>query len=290
MNKRNILVTGGNGQLGSELKELAQAYSNYHFIFTDVENLDICDHKVVTNFIDKNNINIIVNCAAYTAVDKAEEQFELADKINHLAVANFAQIARDKNIQLVHISTDYVFDGTNHKPYTEKDTPNPQSVYGQTKLDGELAMQRINPQNSLIIRTSWVYSKFGKNFVKTMLRLGKERDELSIVADQIGTPTHAADLAKAILTILPKIKNEAVEIFHYSNEGVCSWYDFAKAIFEIEDLNLKLKPIETFQYRTQAERPHYSVLSKAKIKETFQLELPFWKESLSIYFEKINTN
>lgn len=263
MNKRNILVTGGNGQLGSELKELAPAYSNYHFIFTDVENLDICDHKAVATFIDKNNIHTIINCAAYTAVDKAEEQFELADKINHLAVANFSQIARDKNIQLIHISTDYVFDGTNHKPYTEKDSPNPQSVYGQTKLDGELAMQQINPENSIIIRTSWVYSKFGNNFVKTMLRLGKERDQLSVVADQIGTPTNAADLAKAILTILPKIKNEDIEIFHYSNEGVCSWYDFAKAIFEISELPIEVNPIGTSQYPTLAKRPFFfSVVQK----------------------------
>lgn len=287
MNKRNILVTGGNGQLGSELKELAPAYSNYHFIFTDVENLDICDHKVVTNFIDKNNINIIVNCGAYTAVDKAEEQFELADKINHLAVANFAQIARDKNIQLVHISTDYVFDGTNHKPYIESDRPNPQSVYGQTKLDGELAMQRINPQNSLIIRTSWVYSKFGKNFVKTMLRLGKERDELSIVADQIGTPTHAADLARTILDILPKITNEVVEIFHYSNEGVCSWYDFANAIFEIQEVSIKVSSIESSKYPTPAKRPFYSVLNKSKIKENFALDISFWRDSLSSCLQEI---
>ena len=276
----NILVTGGNGQLGSELKELAPTYANYHFIFTDVENLDICDHKVVTNFIDKSNINTIINCAAFTAVDKAEEQFELADKINHLAVANFAQIAKDKNIQLVHISTDYVFDGTNHKPYIESDRPNPQSVYGKTKLDGELAMQQINPQNSLIIRTSWVYSKFGNNFVKTMLRLGKERDQLSVVVDQIGTPTHAADLAEAILTILPKIKNEVVEIFHYSNEGVCSWYDFANAIFEISEIDLKVTPIESKAYPTPAERPFYSVLNKTKIKEKFDLDIPYWKDSL----------
>jgi dTDP-4-dehydrorhamnose reductase len=290
MNKSNILVTGGNGQLGSELKELASTYVNYHFIFTDVENLDICDHKAVTTFIDKNNINTIINCAAYTAVDKAEDQFELADKINHLAVANFAQIAKDKNIQLVHISTDYVFDGMNHKPYTETDTPNPQSVYGQTKLDGELAMQLINPQNSIIIRTSWVYSKFGNNFVKTMLRLGSERDQLNVVADQIGTPTHAADLAEAILTILPKIKNEAVEIFHYSNEGVCSWYDFAKAIFEIQGLPIKVKPTESAQYPTPAKRPFYSVLNKTNIKEKYQLEVPYWKNSLGCCLQLITSS
>ena len=163
-----------------------------------------------------------------------------------MAVANFAQIAKDKNIKLIHISTDYVFDGTNHKPYVETDTPNPQSVYGQTKLDGELAMQQINPANSIIIRTSWVYSKFGNNFVKTMLRLAETRDEISVVADQIGSPTNAADLAEAILNILPQISNETVELFHYSNEGVCSWYDFAKAIFEIKEISIKVNPIEKY--------------------------------------------
>jgi len=286
----NILVTGGNGQLGSELKELAPAYANYHFIFTDVENLDICDHNAVATFIDKNNINTIINCAAYTAVDKAEEQFELADKINHLAVANFAQIAKDKNIQLVHISTDYVFDGTNHKPYTETDSPNPESVYGKTKLAGEQVMQYINPANSIIIRTSWVYSSYGNNFVKTMLRLGKEREELNVVVDQIGTPTHAADLAKAILTILPKIKNEAVEILHYSNEGVCSWFDFAKAIFKMQGLPVKVKPIESAEYPTPAKRPFYSVLNKTSIKEKYQLEVPYWKNSLDCCLKLITNS
>jgi dTDP-4-dehydrorhamnose reductase len=288
MNK--ILVTGGNGQLGSELKELAPKYTNYDFIFTDVENLDICNHKVVSTFIDENNINVIINCAAYTAVDKAEEQFELADKINHLAVANFAQIAKDRKIQLVHISTDYVFDGMNYKPYIESDSPNPQSVYGQTKLDGELAIQQINPQNSIIIRTSWVYSKFGNNFVKTMLRLGSERDELSVVADQIGTPTHAADLAKAIVSIIPQIKNEVVEVYHYANEGVCSWYDFANAIFEISVLPVKLKPIETSQYPTPAERPFFSVLNKNKIKEKYHINIPYWRHSIKICLQKMKAS
>ncbi|MDB0004174.1 dTDP-4-dehydrorhamnose reductase, partial [Flavobacteriaceae bacterium] len=239
----NILVTGGNGQLGSELKEIAPNYQDYNFLFTDVKDLDITNHSAVAAFIENNNITVILNCAAYTAVDKAESEPELADAINHLAVANFAQIAKDKNIKLIHISTDYVFDGTNHKPYLETDTPNPQSVYGKTKLDGELAMQQINPANSIIIRTSWVYSKFGNNFVKTMLRLAETRDEISVVADQIGSPTNAADLAKSILDILPQISNETVELFHYSNEGVCSWYDFAKAIFDIKAIAIKVNPI-----------------------------------------------
>tara|TARA_B110000091_G_scaffold213160_1_gene261763 strand:- start:1929 stop:2813 length:885 start_codon:yes stop_codon:yes gene_type:complete len=276
----NILVTGANGQLGSEIRAVAPKYSNYNFIFTDVQELDICNHNWVQQFIAENNINAIINCAAYTAVDKAEEQFEVADKINHMAVANFAQIAKENNIKLIHISTDYVFDGKAHKPYTEKDMPNPQSVYGKTKLAGETAMQHISPANSIIIRTSWVYSSYGNNFVKTMLRLGKERDELNVVADQIGTPTNAADLAKAILDILPKIENKEVEFFHYSNEGVCSWFDFAKAIFEIQDLRIKINPIETWQFPTPAKRPFYSVLNKNKIKEKYKMEVPFWRDSL----------
>ena len=276
----NILVTGGNGQLGSELREIAPNYQDYNFLFTDVKNLDITNHSAVAAFIENNNITVILNCAAYTAVDKAESEPELADAINHLAVANFAQIAKDKNIRLVHISTDYVFDGTNHKPYVETDTPNPKSVYGVTKLDGELAMQQINPANSIIIRTSWVYSKFGNNFVKTMLRLAETRDEISVVADQVGSPTNAADLAKVILTILPQIENNSVELFHYSNEGVCSWYDFAKAIFEIKEISIKVKPIESKQYPTPAKRPFYSVLNKTNIKERYLLEIPYWRETL----------
>jgi len=276
----NILVTGGNGQLGSELREIAPNYPDYNFLFTDVKQLDITSHTAVKEFIEINNINVIINCAAYTAVDKAESEPELADAINHLAVANFARLAKDKNIKLIHISTDYVFDGTNHKPYAETDVPNPKSVYGQTKLDGELAMQQINPANAVIIRTSWVYSKFGNNFVKTMLNLYKNREEINVVADQIGSPTNAADLAEAILIILPQIKNENIELFHYSNEGICSWYDFSKVIFEIQGVLVKVNPIESKQYPTPAKRPFYSVLDKSRIKDVFQLEVPFWKDSL----------
>jgi len=273
----NILVTGGNGQLGSELGEIAPNYPDYNFLFTDVKQLDITNHTAVKEFLEIHNINVIINCAAYTAVDKAESEPELADAINHLAVANFARLSKDNKIKLIHISTDYVFDGINHKPYVETDTPNPQSVYGKTKLDGELAMQHINPPNSIIIRTSWVYSKFGNNFVKTMLRLAETKDEISIVADQIGTPTNAADLADFILKILPKISNETLELFHYSNEGVCSWYDFAKAIFEIEGLPIKVSPIESSLYSTPALRPFYSVLNKEKIKSMYGIKIPYWR-------------
>jgi len=281
----NILVTGGNGQLGSELKELAPNYPEYNFLFTNVSDLDITDHSSVEEFIESNNINVIINCAAYTAVDKAETELELADIINHLAVANIAQMAKVKNIKLIHISTDYVFDGTNFKPYVETDAPNPQSVYGKTKLDGELAMRQINPANSIIIRTSWVYSKFGNNFVKTILRLAETRDEISVVSDQIGSPTNAADLGQIILTILPKIQNKAVEVFHYTNEGVCSWYDFAVAILENKGINIKLTPVLSQSYPTLAERPLNSALSKNKIKLKFKISIPNWEDSFSNQFK-----
>lgn len=277
----NILVTGGKGQLGSELKEIASNYPDYNFLFTDVKTLDITSHSAVAAFIGSNNINVIINCAAYTAVDKAEEQKDLANAINYLAVANFAQIAKDKNIKLIHISTDYVFDGTNHKPYLETDTPNPKSVYGKTKLDGELAIQQINPANSIIIRTSWVYSKFGNNFVKTMLRLAETKDEISVVADQIGSPTNAADLAQAILMILPQIENNSPEIYHYSNEGICSWCDFAKTIFEIKGISVKVNPIGSELYPTPAERPFYSVLNTTCIKNKFKINIIDWRISLN---------
>ncbi|MDB2321292.1 dTDP-4-dehydrorhamnose reductase [Flavobacteriaceae bacterium] len=284
----NILVTGSSGQLGSELKDLSSIFPNNTFIFTDVAELDICDHMVAKEFIVKNCINTIINCAAYTAVDKAEEEVELSNKINHLAVKNFASIAKEYNIKLIHISTDYVFDGTNHIPYLETDEPNPQSVYGQTKLDGELAIQKINPANTIIIRTSWVYSNYGNNFVKTMIRLGKERKELGVIVDQIGTPTYARDLAKTILEILPRINNENIELFHYSNEGVCSWYDFASAIFDIKGIKVKVNAIDTFQYPTAAKRPCYSVLNKRKIKNKFQVETPNWKNSLRACLQGLN--
>ena len=275
----NILVTGVNGQLGSEIKELSSNYP-YTFYFTCKDDLDITNEKAIEEFIIKNHIIAIINCAAYTAVDKAESEIELADKINHQAVFHLASIAKEKNIKLIHISTDYVFDGTNYKPYIETDNTNPQSVYGQTKLDGEKVLQMINPTNSIIIRTSWVYSDYGNNFVKTMLRLGRERESLGVIYDQIGSPTYAKDLAKAILDILPKVNNTQTEIYNYSNEGVCSWYDFAKEIMRIVNLSCKVNPIETSQYPTPAQRPHYSLLNKSKIKNDYIIDIPYWKDSL----------
>ena len=279
----NILITGCNGQLGSEIREISPNYEDYKFSFTDKSDLDITDHKAVNEFIKINKINIIINCAAFTEVDKAESEPELTDAINNHAVANFARIAKERSIRLIHISTDYVFDGTNHKPYVETDVPNPKSVYGQTKLHGEIALQKVNPPNSIIIRTSWVYSKFGNNFVKTMLDLAKTRGELDVVADQIGSPTNAADLASCIFAILPQIQNSLVEVYNYSNEGVCSWYDFSKAIFEFKDCATKVNPIEGAQFPSIAKRPFFSVLNKNKIKNKYGLKIPHWRASLKMF-------
>jgi len=282
----NILVTGANGQLGSEIRDLSSQYE-YKFIFTNRDELNIIDENAIEMSIKQNNIDVIINCAAYTAVDKAESDEIQADLVNRKAVKKLAKISKQNNIKLIHISTDYVFDGTNCKPYVEQYQTNPKSVYGKTKLDGELEMLRINPKNSIIIRTSWVYSSFGNNFVKTMLRLGKEKDELAVIFDQVGTPTYAADLAKAILDILPKISNEKVEIYHYSNEGVLSWYDFAKEIMKMAKLECNINPIETYQYPTPAARPHYSLLNKSKIKKDFNIITPYWKDSLDKCLKKM---
>lgn len=275
----NILVTGSNGQLGSEIQELSSNYS-YNFFFTDRNNIDITSKDNIKSFCQTNNINVIINCAAYTAVDKAESDIENADLINRKAVKKLSLVSEELSIKLVHISTDYVFDGRNFKPYKEEFQTNPQGIYGKTKLDGENEMRDINPKNSIIIRTSWVYSSFGNNFVKTMLRLGKEKEELSVIFDQVGTPTYARDLAKVILDIIPQIQNEKVEIYNYSNEGVLSWYDFAKEIMRMAKLDCKINSIETFQYPTPAIRPHFSLLNKSKIKSTFNIEIPYWKDSL----------
>ncbi|MBU1659180.1 dTDP-4-dehydrorhamnose reductase [bacterium] len=287
----NVLVTGSNGQLGSEIRELisgADALApNKHFFFTDREILDITNPHAITEFIEKNNINIIINCAAYTAVDKAETDEANANKINHLAVKYLAQISKEKNIKLIHISTDYVFDGKAHMPYSEDGQTNPNGVYGKTKLEGERAMLEINPANSIIIRTSWVYSSYANNFVKTMLRLGKEKESLGVIFDQVGTPTYARDLAKAILEIVPNIKNEKVEIYHYSNEGVLSWYDFAKEIMRMSKSTCQVNPIETKEYPTPAKRPNYSLLNKSKIKKEFNITIPYWKDSLDECLKKM---
>ena len=275
----NVLVTGSSGQVGNEIKAISSDYS-YNFFFTDRNNIDITSKDSIKEFCKTNNINVIINCAAYTAVDKAQSDEINADLINRKAVKKLALVSQELNIKLIHISTDYVFDGKNFKPYCEEFQTNPQSIYGKTKLDGENEMRDINPKNSIIIRTSWVYSYYGNNFVKTMLRLGKEKEELGVIFDQIGTPTYAKDLAKTILDIVPQIENSKVEIYNYSNEGVLSWYDFAKEIMKMAKLNCKINPIETYQYPTPAKRPHFSLLNKNKIKSTFNIEIPYWKDGL----------
>lgn len=282
----NILVTGSNGQVGLEIEDLSSKYE-YNFFFTNKKQLDITNENDIKNFVKINNINVIINCAAYTAVDKAEKDIELADKINHKAVKKLAKISYDNNIKLIHISTDYVFDGTNFKAYCEEYQTNPKSVYGKTKLDGELEMIRINPKNSIIIRTSWVYSSYGNNFVKTMIRLAKEKDELTVIFDQVGTPTYAKHLAQIILDILPNISNNKIEIYNYSNEGVLSWYDFAKEIMEMCKLDCKINPIETYQYPTPAKRPYFSLLNKSKIKDKFNITIPYWKDGLDECLRKL---
>ncbi len=249
--------------------------------FSARDHLDITNKNTIKKFCLQNNITHIVNVAAYTAVDKAEEDSKNADRVNHLAVQYLALVAKEHNISLIHISTDYVFDGKNYRPYVEEDATNPQSVYGRTKLAGEEALRAINPKNSIIIRTSWVYSAYGNNFVKTMLRLGKARNKIKVVYDQVGAPTYARDLAQVILDIIPKLSNkQSTEIYHYSNEGVLSWYDFAKEIMRMARIECTIDPIETKEYLTPAKRPHYSVLNKSKIKKEFRLDIPYWKDSL----------
>ena len=289
MNK-SILVTGSNGQLGSSIKDLVSGHSGSQFTFVDVQDLDLTKPEAIQAFFDKDHFDIIINCAAHTAVDKAESEPELANQINHLAVKQLAEIAKQQDITLIHISTDYVFNGQSYKPYAETNLTEPPSVYGVTKLKGEQAFLDIKP-TGCIIRTSWVYSEFGNNFVKTMQRLGKERDSLNVIFDQIGSPTYAGDLAKVILAIVESVTLNEIDsenkIFHFSNEGVCSWYDFAKAIFELSGIQCEVNPIVTKDYPAPATRPHYSLLNKAKIKQTFNLSIPYWKDSLKTCIKRL---
>ncbi len=286
---KTILVTGQGGQLGQSLQVLVKQNPQYQFTFTGRKQLDLsCSEKIAAYFA-QHKFDLIINCAAYTAVDKAEEQQQLADAINHLAVKQLAEMAKKNNSILIHISTDYIFDGTNHKPYTEDNAINPQNIYGSTKLKGEQAIQAI-ACDAIIIRTSWVYSEYGHNFVKTMLKLGKERPELAVIFDQIGAPTYATDLASSILALVDTLNHSqqtGVSVYHYSNEGVCSWYDFAKAIFEYTNIACNVLPIETKDYPTPAKRPHYSVLNKAKIKQKYSLNIPYWKDSLQACLDKL---
>ncbi len=281
----NILVTGCNGQLGSEMQLLEKENPQHTFFNTDVEELDITDQDAIEKFVAYNGIDGIVNCAAYTAVDKAEANEELCTRLNAEAPAYLAAAVGRRGGWMIQISTDYVFDGTKHTPYTEDDDTCPDSVYGKTKLVGELNVQKLC-ENSMIIRTAWLYSTFGNNFVKTMIRLGKEKPELGVIFDQIGTPTYARDLAVAIFAAVNK--GIVPGVYHFSNEGVISWYDFTKAIHRIAGINTcHVRPLHTAEYPTPAKRPHYSVLDKTKIKNTFGIEVPYWEESLRECIEKL---
>ncbi|MEY4964039.1 MAG: hypothetical protein RLZZ323_1358 [Bacteroidota bacterium] len=285
-----IVVTGANGQLGSELKVLSSNYSQFEWVFADRSVLDLSDLASLSNVLDGIRPHIIINCAAYTAVDKAETETELADVLNHQAVAVLAQWAQSHGSQLVHVSTDYVFDGNSSTALTEDALTDPINVYGKTKLAGEQACLRENP-NSIIIRTSWVYSQFGNNFVKTMSRLMQERDSLNVVNDQIGSPTYAADLAQAILTIITH-PNWQAGIYHYSNKGAISWYEFALAIQELGGWECAISGIPSADYPTSAKRPHYSLLDTSKITTTFGVVVPGYRESLKkcMGLLRINTN
>jgi dTDP-4-dehydrorhamnose reductase len=285
----NILITGSNGQLGNELRKISGNFPADRFIFTDVDELDITNSNAINHFFEKNRISSVINCAAYTAVDKAESDESTAMLINATAVEYLAKACNKADATLIHVSTDYVFDGRACKPYSEDHPTAPASAYGRSKLAGEKAAP--NAPASVVIRTSWLYSQFGNNFVKTMLRLGSERETLNVVFDQTGSPTYAADLAQTIMTILRHTKNGKSQdrhaIFHYSNEGVCSWYDFAHEIMQMAGLKCVVKPIETKDYPAPAPRPHYSALNKSRIKEKYGIEIPHWKESLSRCLKEI---
>ena len=285
-----VLIIGSNGQLGSEIKELAANHKKADFIFKDLPELDICDFEALQAFIIDHNINAVINCAAYTAVDKAEEDAQIAEQVNSIGVSNLVNALQTVNGKLIHISTDYVFDGDHFLPYEESDSVSPIGVYGETKRAGELFV--INSDiDSIVIRTSWLYSSYGNNFVKTMLRLGNEKENLGVIFDQVGTPTYARDLAKTCLEILTGANSVKISkdgnLYHYSNEGVASWYDFAISIMELGGENCKVKPIQTKDYPTLAKRPQYSVLNKSKIKTDFKIEIPYWRDSLKDCIEKI---
>lgn len=282
----NILVTGGEGQLANNVKDLIKDYSNLNLVFTDLETLDILNAEALEQYFSNQKFQYCINCAAYTAVDNAEKEISIARAVNETGVQNLARACKISDTTLIHISTDFVFDGQQSFPYSEKDTTNPISVYGKTKLNGEKAIQQIL-KKYFIFRTSWLYSEYNSNFMKTMLFLSKSKKEIGVVADQIGTPTYAKDLANLIIkTII--IQNKNYGLYHFSNEGVASWYDFAKEIFEYNQIDLKVLPITTKDYPTLAKRPYFSVLDKSKIKTVMDIEIPYWRDSLKTALNNFN--
>ena len=285
MTNPTILITGANGQLGQSFQYLAIQYPKWKFIFVDIDELDITKRRAVFTFFEKNKVNWCINCAAYAAVDKAENDKALARRVNVVGARNLAEACAQHDVPLLHFSTDYVYHTRHNLPYRESDTPSPKGVYARTKLAGDRAVLKANPI-TMVIRTSWLFAPFGHNFVRTMLRFGAEQNSLNVVYDQLGSPTYAPDLASMALHIIQKVESKLVDrktlagIWHYSNEGVCSWYDFAKAVMDIKGLPCKINPIETKDYPLPAPRPPFSVLNKAKIKQTFGLTIPHWRESL----------
>ncbi len=283
---KNVLITGANGQLGNEMRELSASFPQFTYFFTDVQELDICNEQAVNEFVAANSIDAIVNCAAYTAVDKAETDSEFCRVLNAVAPGYLARAVQSRGGVMIQVSTDYVFDGTQHVPYTEEVSTCPASVYGTTKLEGEQLVM-AGCEQAVVIRTAWLYSIYGNNFVKTMIRLGKEKNQLGVIFDQVGTPTYARDLARAIWAILDK--GAVRGVYHFSNEGVCSWYDFTKAIHRITGITgCTVNPLHTVDYPTPASRPHYSVLDKTKIKQTFGITIPHWEESLQECINLLN--
>jgi dTDP-4-dehydrorhamnose reductase len=285
---QTVLVTGSKGQLGNEIQVLAPSYPQFNFIFTDVDELDICNRRSVDDFFVVHKIDFLINCAAYTAVDKAEEDRLMCYQINKDAIGYLGEASARHGVKMLHVSTDYVFDGKSYIPYTEEMPMSPATVYGQSKAEGEQLLASVL-QNAVIVRTSWLYSSFGNNFVKTMLRLGRERVSLQVVFDQVGTPTYAADLADALLQIISAGKL-IPGIYHYSNEGVCSWYDFALAIFKSAKIECDVLPINSKDYPTKTPRPHYSVLNKQKVKSTYNLRIAHWEDSLKLCIQKLENH
>ena len=284
MNKgKAILVVGSSGQLGRSIQSIAKHFPEYKFVFVSRSDINLESKASITKFFERKTFDIIINCAAHTGVDIAESEAELAHQINHFAVEQLAKIAKRDHAKLIQISTDYVFSGKQSQPYTETDEVCPLTVYGQTKLEGELAIKKILNTNAVIIRTSWLYSEYGDNFLKTMIRLGQSRDDLNVVFDQVGTPTYAKDLAMAIMSVIQSQEFNLIDfktdVVHFSNEGVCSWYDFAKTIFELTDIRCQITPVESIDYPVPAARPHFSVLNKAKIKLKYKVSIPYWKDS-----------
>ncbi len=289
---KSLLVIGKNGQLGSSIQKIEQQHLELEIHYVARAQLDLSSSASITEYFQKRRFDVIINTAAYTAVDQAESDSELAERINHYAVAELAEIAKQQGAQLIQISTDYVFDGKHSKPYQPKDQTAPQNIYGISKRNGEKALQIVAPKGA-IVRTSWLYSEFGGNFIKTMLRLGSEREQISVVADQVGSPTYATDLAEALLVLVEQEQGKeeqktSLPIFHFANQGVASWYDLAHSIFQICNINCKIKPITTEQYPTAAERPHYSVLDARAIQQQTGIEIPYWRDGLERCLKALN--